>query len=84
MVGRGFEYCPERQLFGFDVAAVVRLAVVLEGHLNIEYSYQEQATRTWALAFGHVHGCSVEDNYFDNGQANHTHNSRVGHLLIAP
>ena len=83
MAGRGLECCPERQLFGSDAAAVVRLTVVLEGHLNIVCSYQVQAARTLAPTVVHVQGCSVADNCFDNGQANHIHNT-VGHLLIAP
>ena len=72
------------QLFSSDAAVVVRLTVVLEGHLNIVCSYQVQAARTWAPAVVHVHGCSVAENCFDNGQAIHIHSNRVGHLLIAP
>ena len=49
MAGRGWStVLHERQLFGSDVLAVVRLAVELEGHLNIVCSYQKQAARTWA------------------------------------
>ena len=78
------EYCCWKQRFGSDVAAVVRLAVALEGHLNIVCGYQEQAARTWVPAVVHVHGCSHVDNCFDNGQANHIHNNMVGHLLVPP
>ena len=83
-VWKGLEYCPERQLLGSDAAEVVRLALVLEGHLNIVCSYQVQAARTWAWAVVHVHGCSIADNCFDNGQANHIHDNKDGHLLFVP
>ena len=64
MAGRSWSTVVESSdsaLMVSDVAAVVRLAVVLEGHLNIVCSYQEQAARTWVPAVVHVHGCSFVD-----------------------
>ena len=57
MAGRGWSTVVEisdSALMVSDVAAVVRLAVVLKGHLNIVCSYQEQAARTWVPAVVHV------------------------------